>query len=196
MILGKAISIKELSEIHATFTRFIKQTLLREIKVLVQVHTSIDQLDTNKFINSFPQETNQVYFHLTDAMASNSSEKLSLTMMFSHEFLYGLIDKLTGGPAMKSAIPKNKKDLTKLEITMITKLAQEFVEHLELSLQPFFGEKKLHSKLVTTKDFLASEIGASHVVVIHHLVEFAEIKGDILVIYPDKSKAKHSLRLT
>ena len=55
MILGKAISIKELSEIHATFSRLIKQTLLREIKVLVQVHTSIDQLETIKLINSFPR---------------------------------------------------------------------------------------------------------------------------------------------
>lgn len=191
MILDKNLSLKELNEIHTVFIRHVRQTLLREIKVLVQMTVSIDQSNTKNFFSQMSQNENFLFYVLGD-----TENKNSVIMILTHELIYGLVDKLTGGPGKKSAIPKNKKELTKLEMVMLTKLCEEFKEHLELALKSHVTAQFQKTKFETQNDFLVDEVGTSQCLVLHHLLEFAEIKGELIVLYPDKRNVEHSLKLT
>lgn len=176
---------------HAVFIRHVRQTLSREIKVLVQMTVSIDQQNTRSFFSQLSKDENYLFYVMREA-----EEKNSVVLIFNHELIYGLVDKLAGGPGKKSAIPKHKKELTKLEMTMLRKLCEEFQEHLETALKGHFQINFNHSKIETANDFLSDEVGTSQCLLLHHLIEFSEIAGDLIVLYPDKRQVEHELKLS
>lgn len=174
---------------HASFVRYVRQTLSREIKVLVQMTVSIDQQNTRSFFSQLSKDENYLFYVMREA-----EEKNAVILIFTHELIYGLVDKLVGGPGKKNAIPKNKKELTKLEMAMLRKLCEEFQEHLETALKAHFQISFTHVKIETQNDFLSEEVGTSQCLLLHHMIEFSEIAGDLIVLYPDKRQVEHELK--
>lgn len=160
--------------------------LLRELKVLVQVTISVDQKNSKDFFNETNSGKNQLIFQLKCKQNGKS-----ILLIFHHELIFGIIDKLSGGQAKKNAVPTAAKDLTTWELKLLSKIAEELAQLLEksLSTQTIFELSEIN--LLKDKSEVQSKLVTSGFLICHHLVEFAEIRGDLEVVYPDQRQVAH-----